>query len=174
MPADTNHPGVLFVCTANQCRSPMASILFQNLVSKRTDFGNWRIESAGTWAIDGLTATERAQIVLQNRGLDLRQHLSRGVTAEMLLSFDLILTMESGHKEALRIEFPQVAKRIFLLSEMTGKLFDVNDPIGGSLDEYEAAATEIENLLIQGFDKIIQFAQDNHAEPGGNNKSILA
>jgi protein-tyrosine-phosphatase len=173
MPGDTNNPGILFVCTANQCRSPMASILFQNLVNKPTDIRYWRIESAGTWAIDGIPAAESAQIVMERRGLDLGQHKSRGVNAEMLSSFDLILTMESGHKESLRIEFPKVAKRVFLLSEMTGKQFDIHDPIGGSIDDYEATATELERLLIQGFENITKIAQDNFSEHDETNKSTL-
>ena len=166
-------PEVLFVCTANQCRSPMASVLFQHLVSKHPNCGEWRIESAGTWALEGHPATERAQYVIKLHGLDLSQHHSRGVTAEMLLSFNLILTMESGHKEALRSEFPKIANRIFLLSEMNGGIFDIHDPIGGSVDDYEATAREIENILDQGFEKIIQIAQESEAQPASIHKSVI-
>lgn len=152
---------VLFVCTANVCRSPMASAIFRKILENKRDLANWRVESAGTWAIDGQPASVGSQQVMKKRGLDISDHRSRGVGQELLTLFDLILTMESGHKEALRAEFPEFADQIFMLSEMVDQMYDVADPIGRPIDEYEKTAVEIERLLSTGFEKIQALVNKN-------------
>jgi protein-tyrosine-phosphatase len=147
-------PTVLFVCTANVCRSPMASVLFRQIANQVYADPNWQVESAGTWAIDGALASEGAQQVMSKRGFDLSNHRSRIVKRELLQAVDLVLTMERGHKEALRIEFPGFASRIYMLSEMIDQVRDIQDPIGGPLSEYEFTAQEIERILTQGYEKI--------------------
>ena len=82
---------------------------------------NWRIESAGTWAVYGEQAAPRAIKVLKARGIDLSAHRSRVVDPNMLSQMRLILVMEKGHKEALQVEFPRYASKVFLLSEMVGE-----------------------------------------------------
>jgi protein-tyrosine-phosphatase len=154
-------PSVLFVCTANVCRSPMASVLFRRKIDARADASSWRIESAGVWGVDGSNAAQKAQLIMQSMGLDLSNHLSRGVGKELLHQFDLILTMEGGHKEGLSAEFPELANRIYMLSEMVDRRYDIRDPISGSLTDYEDTAREIDQILEQGMDKIIQLAQTN-------------
>lgn len=118
----------------------------------------WRIESAGTWAAAGEPAAQKTQQVLKARGIDLSAHRSRLVDREMLQSFNLILTMEQGHKEALRVEFPEIAKRVYLLSEMAGYTRSIVDPIGGSMVDFQETAREIEQILTKGFDKIKQLS----------------
>jgi len=146
-------PAVLFVCTANQCRSPMAEALFKKLLADR-GLSGWRVESAGTWTQNGIPATRFAQITMQQRGLDISAHRSREVTGDLLRQFDLILTMEEGHKEALRFEFPEVAGRVFLLSEMADKAFEIDDPVGQPLETYRRTADEIHALLEAGLERI--------------------
>ncbi len=148
-------PAVLFVCTANQCRSPMAEAMFRRLLEEHGLTG-WRVESAGTWTQDGIPATNFAQEAMRARGLDISAHRSREVSADLLRQFDLILTMEEGHKEALRFEFPDVADRVFLLSEMADKAFEIEDPVGKPLEEYRRTADEIHALLKAGLDRICE------------------
>jgi protein-tyrosine phosphatase len=69
--------------------------------------------------------------------------------------------MERSHKEALSVEFPDLAKRIYLLSEMAGATHDVHDPYGGSIADYRDTARELESLLEKGFDHIVRLAQGN-------------
>jgi protein-tyrosine-phosphatase len=148
-------PSVLFVCTANICRSPMAEALWR---SRLGDAAGWRVESAGTWAMDGQPAAHYARQVIKQRGSDLSQHRSRVVDKELLESFRLILVMEQGHKEALRFEFPAIASRVYLLSEMEDESRDIHDPVGGSLLDFEEAARELDRILEKGSEKIRRLA----------------
>lgn len=147
-------PGILFVCTANICRSPMAAGIFDELIQDRADGEEWRVESAGTWGLDGEEASLGSQTVMSEMGIDISGHRSRQVTSELLTPFDLILTMESGHKEALKVEFPEISDRVYMLSEMTHETEDIPDPIGGPITEYEATAQLIESYLLDGFAEI--------------------
>ena len=105
------------------------------------------IESAGTWAVERAPASQGSQLALAELGLDLRDHFSRRVNREMLRSFDLILTMEKGQKEALKVEFPEVSGRVYLLSEIVGKSHDIRDPIGMPVEMYQATASELKASL---------------------------
>lgn len=152
---------ILFVCTANVCRSPMASAIFKRILENKQDLANWRVESAGTWAVEGQPASTGSQQVMKEWGMDISDHRSRMVDLEMLASFDLILTMESGHKEALRAEFMDFSERVYLLSEMIYQTHDVADPMGRPYSEYEKTAQEIERLLSTGFERIQELVKKN-------------
>jgi len=149
-------PAVLFVCTANVCRSPMAAGLFRALLSGRVPGGeDWLVDSAGTWASEGQRASENTIRVMQKRGIDLSHHRSKVVSKALLNLFDLILVMEPGHKEALRVEFPEIAGRVWLLSELSGPAVPIEDPYGLSLEHYEKTAAEIEAYLQAGLPEIL-------------------
>jgi protein-tyrosine-phosphatase len=156
-------PSVLFICTANIIRSPMAMALFRARLGRETP--HWRIESAGTWAVEGDSAANRARYVMQARGLSLNDHSSRVVTRSMLRQFNLILTMERGQKEAIQAEFPEIARRVFRLGELAGVDQDVRDPIGGMTVDFEDTALELERMIDLGFERICQLAQD---QPGSS------
>jgi protein-tyrosine phosphatase len=151
-------PSVLFVCTANICRSPMAAALFKHKLDKDGQLEKWRVESAGTWARDGYQAATTSQDLLEKQGLSLKEHLSRSITTKLMGQFNLILTMERGQKEALRVEFPEVGDRIFLLTEMIGDCRDIKDPIGGPEEDYQKTIQEIEDILEKGYPRILQLA----------------
>ncbi|MCB0073827.1 MAG: hypothetical protein KDE20_20305, partial [Caldilineaceae bacterium] len=119
-------PAVLFVCTANRIRSPLAAALFQRRLAAGEDAATWRVASAGTWADDGLPAMAAAQQVAAEAGLDLSEHRSRRVEELDLADFDLILTMTTGQAEALRVEMPGHAARILPLTQAAlGLAYDV-------------------------------------------------
>jgi len=147
-------PSVLFVCTANRCRSPMAAALFKALLARNGMLDRIQVESAGTWAEEGLPATSLARQVLAERGLDLSDHRSRCLTGELLHPFDLILVMEEGHREALRVEFPDIAERLYLLANMVDEDYSIPDPIGGTLESYRALAEDLADLLERGLPRI--------------------
>lgn len=149
---------ILFICTANICRSPMAEAIFRDKAQKR-GFTDWQVSSAGTWATVERGASRNGVIVMAKRGLDISQHRARMVTGEMLADSDLVLCMERGHAEALRAEFPTQATKIYLLSEMTGRRFDIADPYTSPVEEYEHTANEISQLLEQGWPRILSLVK---------------
>ncbi len=151
-------PSVLFVCTANICRSPIASALFRGQIAQRSDAKHWRVASAGVWAMEGSQAARFSRAVVEKRGFDLSSHRAQGVSRELLRRYNLILTMEQGHKEALRAEFPGLADRIFVITEMVERKGDIADPMGGALVDYEDTARELEEILTLGMEKIVSLA----------------
>jgi protein-tyrosine-phosphatase len=153
-------PSVLFVCTANICRSPMAAALFNKILKEEGFIDEWIVESAGTWSLENQPAAEKTQKVLRNRGLDVSGHSSRRVSRQLLASFDLILTMEEGQKEALRVEFPEFASKIFLLSEVANAQGNIDDPIGLTLIDFEDTAKQLESYLEKGFNKIVELTKN--------------
>ncbi len=150
---------VLMVCTANMCRSPMAEGIMRKIFLQHERFNDWSVSSAGTWAVEGQPATSKTRRVLQSRGVDFSGHRARGVTREMLLAADVILTMEGGHKEALLSEFPDIAGKIFLLTELVGKNRDIIDPMGGEMADFEDTAREIEKILNASLDRIFELGR---------------
>jgi len=148
-------PSVIFVCTGNLHRSPMAEYLFKDILGDTPD---WLVSSAGTYTRNGLPTNTEVLTVLQNYGIDAAAHRTREVNHRLLHNHNLVLCLAENHKEALRAEFPDLIDRIFLLSEMVGRMEGVDDPIGGPLIEYQAAAREIMNYLTQGYDRILELA----------------
>jgi protein-tyrosine phosphatase len=152
-------PTVLFICTANIIRSPIASALFDRKLEQRNLNHAWRSESAGTWAREGYPAARESQELLKAMGIDLSRHRSRMVNETILKGADLVLVMEKGHREALWFEFPAFRGRVFLLSEMCGVETEVRDPVGGTREDFEATIRDIDHWLSQGFSEIIQLVQ---------------
>jgi protein arginine phosphatase len=149
---------VLFVCTANICRSPMAVGLFKHMIEGGSDI--WRVESAGVYARVGWPAAEYTLQVLERRGIDLSEHRSRLITVDIAENFRLILTMEKNHKEAIQAAFPKLSGRIKLLTEIVGENRDIVDPIGRSYLEYEDTAREMESILKRGSSVIFHLAEE--------------
>jgi len=150
---------VLFVCTGNLCRSPMAAAILRSRLARDPARRGWRVLSAGLWAEDGLEASSGAVMAMAERGLDLSGHRSRRVTGSVLQDADLILGMTHHHVEALRLAFPQAAGRVHLLAEMAGESYDVTDPYGLAPVEYRAAATGLVRLIEAGYRRIVALAE---------------
>lgn len=154
-PDSTTVHSVLFVCSANQCRSPMAMALLRDMVirqSKNPD--DWRIESAGVWAMPNLIATSGAMICMTAINLSLEDHRSQPVTESLLEKFKLVLCMSEEHKRTLQRNFPEHASKIYLISEMTGENSEVSDPVGGSGYAYVRAVEVISGYLTRGYERI--------------------
>jgi protein-tyrosine-phosphatase len=149
---------VLFVCAANICRSPMAMGLFSAQVMPEAS--DWQIASAGIFAPTGYLAAQNTLAVLNQRGIDLSQHRSSQISQDLMQTFNLILTMERGQKEALQIAFPKQAPRVYLLTEMIGENWEIVDPVGGALRDFEETAREIQHILTTGYEKIRSLAAD--------------
>jgi protein-tyrosine-phosphatase len=158
-------PTVLFVCTANMCRSPLAEVLFREMLRRRGLQPGWRTESAGVYASDGQPATEFSRQVAAERGLDLSSHHSKPVDAERLHSADLVLVMEPVHRQVLQDGFPQLAGRVHLLTEMAGESGPVEDPVGTTIENYRETADRLVDLLSRGFDRIQALVRTHSGGP---------
>jgi protein-tyrosine-phosphatase len=134
----------------------MAMGLLRSMVEDASD--QWKIESAGVWDMGGQQVAANTQLVLNERGIELNDHISRTVTGTMLSEFNLVPVMEDIHKEVLKLAFSEYTDRIYLLSEMVGEIYDIVDPIGGSLADFEETALEMERILTEGFEKISNLA----------------
>lgn len=158
-------PEIVVVCTANICRSPVAeALLRQRLHSQEaaTDAEtDWRVRSAGTWADYGQLASAYGVELMAEQGLDISKHSSRPVSQALLQEADLVLCMETGHVEGLRVEFPGQADKIYLLSEMAGRRYSISDPYGGPRSAYERMVAELSDLIDAGLPRIRELALAN-------------
>jgi protein-tyrosine phosphatase len=130
-------------------------VLFKQKLLEAGMTDGWTVASAAAWGRAGEPATENARQIAAENGLDLYSHRSQRVEGLDLNAFDLILVMQVGHQEGLRAEFPDLAERIYLLSEMSGPPYDVSDPAGESIERYRRTWAEIEGLIEAGFEEIV-------------------
>ena len=152
-------PSILFVCTANRFRSPIAAAYFTRQLALHGDEREFSISSAGTWTAFGQPVTADALAIARNHGLDLSSHRSRPVSTPLLTGSDLILVMAANHQEAIRQEFPGVADRVHLLSKAAGLApFDVPDPYTSD-EPPELVAQEIMDMIDKGYDRIITLSR---------------
>ena len=132
---------ILIVCTGNTCRSPMAEGMLRALLSERFGPGVIRILSAGTAAIPGEPAADHAITVLEEKGIDLKEHKSQALTEDMIREAELILAMTDRHREAVLVMVHEAEGIIRVLA--------MEDPFGLSLDVYRECAAQLEKQLLE-------------------------
>ncbi|MCE5342370.1 MAG: hypothetical protein LLF96_02120 [Eubacteriales bacterium] len=128
---------VLFVCSGNTCRSPIAQCLFNDLCRMRGL--PYRAESAGLYAREGDPPTDGAFMAMKKRGLSLAEHVARPVTSSLIRETRLVVPMEESLAEALRQRYST--------AHIVAFHPPVRDPYGGSLAVYSATADELANRM---------------------------
>jgi len=149
---------VLFVCTGNTCRSPMAEVLFRIMAAERLGCEPEEIErhgvvvaSAGLAAWGGGPASTGAVEAMREMGGNLGGHESQPLTESLVAQADIILTMTAAHRAAILAQFPEAGGRLAMLSPDRR---DVIDPVGGSIDTYRSCARQIHGHLTARMDTL--------------------
>jgi glycine hydroxymethyltransferase len=147
---------ILFVCTGNVCRSPMAEGIFRHAVLGR---GDYRVASAGLGAMEGQPPSAHAVQALKELGIDISGQRSRLLSPDLVEQADYIFGMTHSHIDTVMMLYPSAAEKTFLLREFDETLDqfekDISDPIGGSYEIYLNCRDQIE----QGIVSILRFLE---------------
>jgi protein-tyrosine-phosphatase len=144
---------ILFVCSGNTCRSPMAEALARKIASRR-GIEDLNVSSAGTNAWDNVPATDEALLVGMERDIDLTGHRARKLSPAIVSEADLIFVMTPGHLEQVK----QLGGRgkVHVIDEYASGTANqgITDPYGGDLEAYRQTADVLERELEKLFDRI--------------------
>ncbi|MGI5849400.1 MAG: low molecular weight protein arginine phosphatase [Christensenellales bacterium] len=151
---------ILFVCTGNTCRSPMAEELADDAVDRSTHLKDIVFGSAGTFACESAPASQEAIEVMQEVGLDIEKHKSCQFNKELALWADIILAMESRHIEEMQAMAPEQEHKMHTLLGFAAGIdgypgesgYDITDPYREPIEEYRKAR----NQIAQAIDKVLQ------------------
>ncbi len=128
---------LIFVCSGNTCRSPLAEGIARKLFPGKL-LEKINVSSAGTSALEGLPASSMAIKVAERNAIDLTAHRTRLLTKSLIDQADLILTMTEQHRRTTGIVEPSALAYTHLLSEFCDEVEgDIQDPVGMGLDAYE-------------------------------------
>ena len=134
---------VMFVCTANTCRSAMAEAIFKTMVDEGIE-----VYSAGTHALTGSHASENTLYVCGCYGLDLSEHTATNIVDSDILDMDLVLTATLEHREFLKKKYGDKLNEVYTIKEYAGlNPMDIADPFGYDVPSYDVCFKEIYSTL---------------------------
>ena len=131
---------IVFICTGNTCRSPMAEGLFKALNGEQKT--GLEAISAGIFTNNGMPASENAVIVAKELGADISNHKSQMLNGDIVNDAKYLVCMTGAHYDQILLKFPNVSDKLFTLLPT-----DIDDPFGGNIDEYRSCASQIKSAV---------------------------
>ncbi|OAT79575.1 phosphatase [Bacillus sp. MKU004] len=142
---------ILFVCTGNTCRSPMAEAVMRHRGKEQ-----FEVKSSGVFAMDGSDASFQAKEVLKENDIK-HEHASSTLRKKDIDWADYVFTMTAHHKWTIMDQYPESSDKVFTLKEYVledPENMDVSDPFGGSVDIYRHTYKELDSLIGQLIGKL--------------------
>lgn len=146
---------VVFVCTGNTCRSPMAEALLKDMLKERGLEEEILVGSAGIYAFEGDGASPQAiEVMKKEYGIDLTKHRAKVLDDRDIEEASLVLAMTNHHKQMITDIYPD-SDKVYLLKEYAGteEISDVIDPFGQDYNTYKRCANELEELVVEVIDR---------------------
>ncbi len=152
---------VLFVCTGNTCRSPMAEAIARKIASDRNI--GIQFQSAGVAAWDGGVMSDHAEEILRQYGIDGSGHRAQLINEQLVKWADIVLTMTEHHRQAVLEQFPDQQSKIYnLATYLYNRVENVLDPYGGSIQIYENCAKSLAAMIEDLFDTLNTTDKEEH------------
>lgn len=128
---------IIFVCTGNTCRSPMAEVMAAEIWQGKAEVCSRGLGQAG------MPMSEGSKNALKKYGFKPKEHFSKALSFKELEECDMVLTMTEAHKNIIRAEAPVFADKVFTLCEYSGQQGDIPDPYMQSQEVYDECCKKI-------------------------------
>ncbi|MEG0872526.1 MAG: low molecular weight protein arginine phosphatase [Clostridia bacterium] len=149
---------IMFVCTGNVCRSPMAHFYMKKRVEELGIENLFLIDSCGIFAITGAKSTANAVVAISEYGVDLKKGRAKNIKDIDIQDYDYIFCMTIHQRESIKYMYPSINKKIFTLKEFVlkdEKYLDIDDPWGYNLRVFKVCAKEIVKYVDLLLNKLI-------------------
>jgi low molecular weight protein-tyrosine-phosphatase len=150
---------VMFVCTGNVCRSPMAHYYMQKKVKDLGLENEFLISSCGTYAVTGEHATDNAIVSMKEYDVNLENHRATNIEDTDIDNYDYVITLTTRHKDNVLYHYPKLKGKVFTLKEFVlddVKYMDIDDPWGLNIIVYKDTAKEIVEYVDKLIEKLVR------------------
>ncbi|HZK43033.1 MAG TPA: low molecular weight protein arginine phosphatase [Syntrophomonadaceae bacterium] len=152
---------ILFVCTGNTCRSPIAQALLKKMWDEQSIDSELKVLSAGIFTSDGLPASPEAIEVMLKENIDITDHKSLQINEQLIKDADLIFTMTEFHRRSIIDEFPEYESSVFTITEYINLEGDIVDPFGRGVEAYYETVEQLKGITTELVKKLNEDIERN-------------